>query len=217
MAETDNNPSLPPQQAILQTALKIARQNPNLDDASLLTQAEEATATLFQQLGAKDGPSAKDSTRSKGRLKRKRHERKDHVGRFFLRMMEKELRHSKILPCLVPIFSSSVQELLGEDNYQRLSEKIMRLLDFGEKKGFDYDKILDSKPGKGITAEIMALYRIAAQGSYFEKKLKNDPDQELVHFVRQNPDETINLEDSINSAFDQFLHLLEKPSQAPAA
>lgn len=218
MVNSGANSAQDVKKAILQTALQIARENPDLDEASLLAQAEDATASLFEQMGGKEPQkSSPEQPRSRKRSKRKHHERKDHVGRFFLRMMENELRGSKVLPCLIPVFSNSVEELLGDEVCKRLTDKIVRLIDFGSKKGFNYDQILDSKPGRGITAELIQLYRVEAQGSYFEKKIKNKLDQTLIQFARQNPGDDINIEGSIQLAFDQFLTLLEKTPQAPAA
>ncbi len=217
MPESDANSVQNVRKAILQKALQIARENPDLDEVSLLAQAEDATASLFEQMGKPQKSAPEPAPARPRRSKRKHHERKDHVGRFFLRLMENELRDSKVLPCLVPVFAHSVEELLGDDDCKRLTEKIARLIDFGSKKGFNYDQILDSKPGKGITAELMQLYRAEAQGSYFEKKLKNNLDQALVNFVTHNAGENINIEDSIQLAFDQFLSLLAKAPKAPAA
>ena len=66
------------------------------------------------------------------------------------------------------------------EQYGQISVKISRLLEFGEKKGFDYDQILDSKPGISIAGEIVTLYKNEMGSSSFEKMLKNSLDETLV-------------------------------------
>ena len=68
----------------------------------------------------------------------------------------------------------------GVEQYEQISGKISRLLEFGEKKGFDYDQILDSKPGISIAGKIVTLYKNEMGSSSFEKMLKNSLDETLV-------------------------------------
>ena len=84
-------------------------------------------------------------------MKRKdRNQRKEHVGRFFVFLLEKNIRQPGIPDCLIPVFAKSVQSTIGEEVYDQVAKKIDRLLEFGEKKGFNYDQVMDSKPGKTI-------------------------------------------------------------------
>ena len=53
------------------------------------------------------------------------------------------------------------------EQYGQISGKISRLLEFGEKKGFDYDQILDSKLGISIAGEIVTLYKNEVGSSSF--------------------------------------------------
>jgi hypothetical protein len=83
-------------------------------------------------------------------MKRKdRSQHKEHVGRFFF-LLEKNIRRPGIPDCLIPVFAKSVQSTIGEEVFDQVAKKIDRLLEFGEKKGFNYDQVLDSKPGKTI-------------------------------------------------------------------
>ena len=62
----------------------------------------------------------------------------------------------------------------------------------------------------------MELYRSEAESAAFEKKIKNRLDETLVKSNVQGPDgEPLNIEDAINTAFSEFIRLLN-PSQAPA-
>ena len=112
--------------------------------------------------------------------KKDRNQRKEHVGRFFLRLVEKNIRKPELPNCLLPVFANSVQSTIGVEQYEHMSGKITRLLEFGEKKGYDYDQILDSKPGKSIAGEILTLYKNEMGSSSFEKMLKNSLDETLV-------------------------------------
>ena len=65
-------------------------------------------------------------------------------------------------------------------NTDKYPENLSRLLEFGVKKGFDYDQILDSKPGISIAGEIVTLYKNEMGSSSFQKVLKNSLDETLV-------------------------------------
>ncbi|MZG30729.1 MAG: hypothetical protein F3741_07985 [Nitrospinae bacterium] len=139
-------------------------------------------------------------------MKRKdRNQRKEHVGRFFIRLMEKNIRQPGIPDCLIPVFANSVHTTIGDEAYEQISKKVDRLLEFGESKGFDYDKILDSKPGKTIATEILKLYRAETDSGGFEKQLKNNLDETLVKNIAsiENGQE-LNIEETVNLAFNEF-------------
>lgn len=78
----------------------------------------------------------REKARTKRRMKKKdRNQRKEHVGRFFLRLVEKNIRKPELPNCLLPVFANSVQSTIGVKHYEQMSDKISRLLEFGEKKG----------------------------------------------------------------------------------
>ena len=197
-------------QDIIFKILKIAKDNSDLNSDDLFNQAESATQSMFDQLTSSSAEGATsekdDKARTKRRMKRKdRNQRKEHVGRFFVRMMEKNIKKPGIPDCLIPVFANSVQSTIGEESYKQVLGKIDRLLEFGENKGFDYDKILDSKPGQTIAKEILALYRAEASSGSFEKQLKNNLDETLVKNISsiENGQE-LNIEDTVNLAFNEF-------------
>jgi hypothetical protein len=73
------------------------------------------------------------------------------------------------------------------------------LLECGEKKGFDYDQVLESKPGKTIAIETLTLYRLEISSASFAKQLKNNLDKTLVKNISsiENGQE-LNIEDTVN-------------------
>ena len=196
-------------QDIIFKILKMAKDNSDLSSDELYNQAESATLSMFNQLvqsQAEKAPTEKDNkARTKRRMKRKdRNQRKEHVGRFFIHLMEKNIKQPGIPDCLIAVFANSVQTTIGEEAYKQVSGKIDRLLEFGDKKGFDYDQVLDSKPGKTIAAEILALYNAESASSSFEKLLRNNLDETLVKYISSvegGPE--LNIEDTVNLAFTQ--------------
>ena len=171
-------------QDIIFKILKMAKDNSDLNSDALFNQVEAETLSMFNELTTpteENAPKDKDDkARTKRRMKRKdRNQRKEHVGRFFIHLMEKNIKQPGIPDCLIPVFANSVQTTIGEEAYAQISGKIDRLLEFAEKKGFDYDQILTSKPGKTIAAEILSVYNTEMSSSS-EKQLKNNLDETLV-------------------------------------
>ncbi len=200
-------------QDIIFKILKMAKDNSDLSSDELFSQVESGTLSMFNELTKPaEGSADKDSkARTKRRMKRKdRNQRKEHVGRFFVHLMEKNIRKPGIPDCLIPVFASSVQTTIGEEAYAQISSKIDRLLEFAEKKGFDYDQILTSKPGKTIAAEILSVYNAETSSSSFEKQLKNNLDEALVKNIEsiENGQE-LNIEDTVNLAFNEFTKYLK--------
>jgi hypothetical protein len=202
------------QQDIIFKILKMAKDNSDLGSDELFNQVESATSSMFNQLlqsseesaPKKTEKSKDDKARTKRRMKRKdRNQRKEHVGRFFIHLMEKNIKQPGIPDCLIPVFANSVQTTIGEEAYTQISGKIDRLLEFGEKKGFDYEQILESKPGKTIATEILSLYNAETNSSSFEKQLRNNLDETLVKNIEsiENGQE-LNIEDTVNLAFNEF-------------
>ena len=198
-------------QDIIFKILKVVKDNSDLSSDELFKQVEAETMSMFNELikpNEENAPKDKDEdskVRTKRRMKRKdRNQRKDHVGRFFVNLMEKNIKQPGIPDCLIPVFAKSVQTTIGEELYAQISSKINRLLEFAEKKGFDYDKILASKPGKTIAAEILSLYN-AEMSSSSEKQLKNNLDETLVKNIESIKNgQELNIEDTINLAFNEF-------------
>jgi len=201
-------------QDIIFKILKMAKDNSDLNSDALFNQVEAETLSMFNELTTpteENAPKDKDDkARTKRRMKRKdRNQRKEHVGRFFIHLMEKNIKQPGIPDCLIPVFANSVQTTIGEEAYTQISGKIDRLLEFAEKKGFDYDQILTSKPGKTIAAEILSVYNTEMSSSS-EKQLKNNLDETLVKNIESIANgQEINIEDTINLAFNEFSKYLK--------
>ncbi|MBT3415746.1 MAG: hypothetical protein HOA09_05715 [Nitrospina sp.] len=201
-------------QDIIFKILKMAKDNSDLNSDALFNQVEAETLSMFNELTTpteENAPKDKDDkARTKRRMKRKdRNQRKEHVGRFFIHLMEKNIKQPGIPDCLIPVFANSVQTTIGEEAYAQISGKIDRLLEFAEKKGFDYDQILTSKPGKTIAAEILSVYNTEMSSSS-EKQLKNNLDETLVKNIESIANgQEINIEDTINLAFNEFSKYLK--------
>ena len=201
-------------QDIIFKILKMAKDNSDLSSDALFNQVEAETLSMFNELtnpSEENAPKDKDDkARTKRRMKRKdRNQRKEHVGRFFIHLMEKNIKQPGIPDCLIPVFANSVQTTIGEEAYAQISGKIDRLLEFAEKKGFDYDQILTSKPGKTIAAEILSVYNTEMSSSS-EKQLKNNLDETLVKNIESIANgQEINIEDTINLAFNEFSKYLK--------
>ena len=203
-------------QDIIFKILKIASDNSDLSLDEQLKLSELSTQAMFAQLmdeGASSSESDPDreKNRTKKRMKKKdRDQRKEHVGRFFLQnLIWKDIRKLDLPDCLLPVFAKSVHNTIGEENYEQISGKINRLLEFGEKKGFDYDKIMDSKPGKTITEEILTLYKNEMGSSNFEKQLKNSLDETLVKNISNiESDSELDIEETVSKAYNEFKKLV---------
>ena len=142
--------------------------------------------------------------------KKERDQRTEHVGRFFLQnLIWKDIKKLDLPNFLLPVFAKSVHNTIGEENYDELAGKISRLLEFGEKKGFEYDKIMDSKPGKAITEEILTLYKNEMGSANFEKQLKNSLDETLVKNISNiESDSDLDIEETVSIAYDEFKKLV---------
>ena len=124
-------------------------------------------------------------------------------------MIWKDIRKLDLHDCLLPVFAKSVHNTIGEENYEQISGKINRLLEFGEKKGFDYDKIMDSKPGKTIAEEILNLYKNEMGSTNFEKQLKNSLDETLVRNISHiESDSELDIEETVSIAYNEFKKLV---------
>jgi hypothetical protein len=205
-------------QDIIFKILKIASDNSDLGSDEQFNLADSGTKALFAQLmnegvssSTKEDPD-REKARTKRRMKKKdRNQRKEHVGRFFLQLLEKNLRKPEIPDCLLPVFANSVQSTIGVEQYEQMSGKISRLLEFGEKKGYDYDQILDSKPGKSIAGEILTFYKSEMGAGSFEKLLKNSLDETLVKNIPNIENGSdLNIEDTVNLAYKEFNKYLSR-------
>jgi hypothetical protein len=212
--------------AIVSKVIQIYKDSPTLTDDEILSQAEAETKAMFAQIlkpaplpvketVAGTPPSQPAAPKPRGK-KWGREDRKDHVGRFFLTLVEKQLKQEGILDCLIPVYAKSIQSLIGDAAYAQFEAKINKLLDFAKLKGFDYNQTLMSKPGKEVMIDLMKLYRSEfATSESFAEQLKNKLDQTLVQNIEKinekNPENPLNIEDTINQAFNTFMKVIRVP------
>jgi hypothetical protein len=85
-----------------------------------------------------------------------------------------------------------------------VTKKIDRLLEFVEKKGYDYDQVMDSKPGETIATGILTLYRAEMSPASFAKQLENNLGETLVKSISsiENGQE-LNIEDNVILALNE--------------
>ena len=115
------------------------------------------------------------------------------------------MRKSPLPYCLFSGFANSMKYKNDVEQFGQISGKISRLLEFGEKKGYDYDQILDSKPGKSIAGEVLTLYMNEMGSGSFEKLLKNSLDETLVKNISNIENgQDLNIEDTVNLAHSEF-------------
>ncbi|MBI4383323.1 MAG: hypothetical protein HY579_04740 [Nitrospinae bacterium] len=196
---------------IIRKILQIFKSYPDLKDEELVFRAESDTRNLFEQM-QKMPPSPEQAAPIKPRPKRRgREDRKEHVGRFFLTLIEKPLRQEGVPEVLVPVFAKSVQFLLGDEAYEKYTQKIARLLQFAAEKGYNYEQVLMSKPGKEIMQSLTDQYRLEFSSSPgFSDQLKNKLDEALVQSHKAgDSEEALDIEQTIKKAYDTFTKLLQ--------
>lgn len=212
--------------SIINKIIQIYKDSPTLTDEEILIQAEAETKSMFDQIINKPvSAPAKESATPPGQpvapkprtKKWGREDRKDHVGRFFLTLVEKQLKQEGILDCLIPVYAKTIQSLIGDTAYSKFEAKINKLLDFAKQKGFDYNQTLMSKPGKETMIDLMTLYRSEfANSPSFAEKLKNKLDETLVQNIakvnEKNPEHPLNIEETINQAFNTFMKVIRVPA-----
>lgn len=202
--------------AILKKAYQVVSSQPDLPEEKSMAKLEAETAKLFEQLlnvqkslPVTDMPELKNKALGKKRASHR--DRTEHVGRFFIHTLEKQLREAGVQECVIPVFAKSVPMLIGDEAYNKFAGKIDHLIAFATSKGFSYDQILTSKPGKEVMQGIVQLYRSEMETTPgFEEKLRNRLDEALVQFSDSRPDEDYNIEDAIEQSYNAFIKLLNK-------
>lgn len=206
---------------IIQRVIEIYKNSPTLTDEEIVAQAEAETKAMFDGIrhqppvpSAPTSPTEAAHPLAKTRGKRRgREDRKDHVGRFFLTLVDKQLKEEKIMDCLIPVFAKSLQVLIGDEAYNKFAQKTAHLLEFAAQKNFDYDQVLQSKPGKQIMEDLMVLYRSEMVNSKgFAEQMKNKLDQALVQNMaklnEKDPEHPLNIEEEVNKAYNSFIRTI---------
>ena len=95
-------------QNIIREIIQVARDNPDMSLDRVLLEAEEKTSALFKSL-----TPSEEAPKPKSRKRAARHDRQNHVGRFFLYLIKKDLLNAKVQDYLIPIFAKST---FGKDS-----------------------------------------------------------------------------------------------------
>ncbi len=203
--------------AILKKIFKILKVNKNLSEDHALSLMEAETSGLFDHLfSVYQGIVTVDPSAIKAkahiRKRAQQNPRSEHVGRFFIHLLEKELHESELHPCIVPVLARSVSLLIGAEAYTQFSDKIQHLIEFAESHGFDYDQMMASKPGQDIMKSIFNMYRNELKNNRgILDILRNRLDEALVDYTVRNPDDAgFNIEEAVEQAMQTFLALLKK-------
>ena len=192
-------------QKIVDVCLKYADSSPE----ELVRKAELESMGLFEKfhfpsVGAGDVPTEKPRKKRMGK-----NDRKDHVGRFFLYLLEKELKEAKVEHCFITVFANSVHSLIGEELYEKFAQKINHLLDFASQKGFTYEQALESKPGKEIMKDILGLYKHEMESSSkFGDRLKNRLETALIDNFTNEEKAEFNIDKIVQDTFKSFIKII---------
>ncbi len=196
--------------SIIEKILDVARRNQDLADEEVFQIVEKETKVMFDLLQPPP-PDASGSAESKRNLRRGKESRAEHVGRFFLNLMEDPLRDAAVEQTFIPVFADSVYSMLGQDVYEKFSKKIDQLLKFAKEKNFTYEQALDSKPGKEITQNIMTLYRDEmAKYNKFADRLKIKLESAMMENMTEDQLASINIQESIDKGYAEFEKLINQ-------
>ena len=191
---------------IIRKTLQIVRQHPTWadDDICALVEAEAISlCDMCVESSFNDGASPGMEHYF---LADARDQRQDHVGRFFVYKMERQLRSDHITNNLIPIFSESVASLLGHDTYEEYSKRLKDLIDGMTDKGMTYPEIIKSEPAQRFIQEVVDAYKHELlKTSSFEDLLKNKLDAELARYQTDNLDKSIDIVEAVNSIYRNFL------------
>lgn len=203
--------------AILKKIFKLMKVNRSGQEDQVLSVVEAETNGLFDNLfSVYRGILTNDPNAIKSKVhaakRTQQNPRSEHVGRFFIHIIEEELHESDLHPCVIPVLARSVSLLIGAEAYTAFSDKIQHLIEFAEKNGFDYDQMLASKPGQDIMKSIFNMYRTELKNNRgILDILKNRLDEALVDYSVRNPDDAdFNIEESVEQAMQAFLSLIQK-------
>ncbi|MFQ5481599.1 MAG: hypothetical protein ACE5ER_02475 [Nitrospinaceae bacterium] len=200
---------------IFKKIYQLLKNQPGLEEEQALHRMEAETAGLFDQLlsahlfSAPPLDMAELQSKPWSRKRLTHRDRTEHVGRFFIHTLEKPLRQAGVNECVIPVLAQSIPLLIGDDVHLRFAEKINHLIAFADSKGFNYEQVLMSKPGKKIMDELLRLYRTELAGTPgFEIKLRNRLDEALVQYTADNPGDDFDIDEAVERSLGTILNLI---------
>ena len=196
---------------IIRKALQLARENPEMDDDQILDRVDlEAVriCDLCVESSYEDDPSNRISQYfMDGQVE----QRQNHIGRFFVYALEGYLNEPIIKGTIYRVLAVSTEDMLGKKKFARYTQKIQELLNEGSKNGLSYNKVMEQKPSREITLELLKLYWAKMlKTPSFEKQLKNQIDSALTKYQARKPQETFDIEVYVEEVYDYFITALKK-------
>jgi len=197
---------------IIRKTLQIARENPQLGYEEIADLAEKILARVCDLCVNSAMEETGTTLQSKIFLQDPHDERRDHVGRFFLFPLEKELR-SAGLKDFLPAIAQSVPSLLGHEVYQDFSTRLQELLTDQSKQGKAYQVAMTSPAAQIIIREIHELYKKEILNSPgFGDRLKNQFDEVFIKAQKRTQQST-NMEKTIDHVYNTFIRILGLPGK----
>ncbi|MDH5763911.1 MAG: hypothetical protein OEZ51_13115 [Nitrospinota bacterium] len=196
---------------IIRKTLQLARENPKMDDDQIIDLVDlEAVriCDLCVESSYEDDPSNRVSQYF---MDERVGQRRNHVGRFFVFALEGYLNEPIIKRAIYRVLAGSTEEFLGRKIYESYSQKIKQLLKEGSSQGLSYNKVMEQKPSRDLTREILQLYwNKMEQSVSCEKMLKNQIDSALTKYQTQKPEDAFDIEAYTQEVYDYFMTALKK-------
>lgn len=196
---------------IIRKTLQLVRENPKLEDDQVIDLAEIEAKRICDLCIESSYDEDPDSRISQYFMDERVGQRRNHVGRFFVFALEGYLNEPIIKRAIYRVLASSTEELMGKKTFNSYSQKITEILRAGSKEGLSYNKIMEQKPSKAVTHEIINLYWNELQNNpSYSKQLKNQIDSALTRYQAQKPAEAFDIEAFTEEVYDYFITALKK-------
>ncbi|MFQ5481598.1 MAG: hypothetical protein ACE5ER_02470 [Nitrospinaceae bacterium] len=195
---------------IIRKTLRLVRDHPHLTDEEIIALAENEAVKICDLCVESSFDDAAEDRISQYFLIEAKGERKNHVGRLFLHPLEGHLRQGSLKECLIPVFGRSLIQLLGQERYDRYSQRMGVIVENAMRDGVVYREMLEGSPAQSLRKEILQVYREEMSASTgFVSQLKNQIDAALVEDHNENPQTDFNIDQAVEAAYLDFLRLMD--------
>ena len=198
---------------IIRKTVQLMKECPDLGEVDLLELAEKECAQICDlclQSAASTDPSSSEDLVKRYLLNVRELQRKDHVGRFFVKKLEEHLQDDISRKNLYPAFAQSVRDLLGADSYDQFNERIKALLADCLDLGTSYDGMLETTEAYALMKEIARVYRKQFKKSPHGSLLLNNLIEfAMIKYQYKNPGHSFDLDALVERAVDDFMRALE--------
>jgi hypothetical protein len=194
---------------IIRQTLRIAKENPSLQEKELLDLVEREVIRLCELCVASAQTASPFPWIGKYFIGRADDLRKDHVARLFLHNFGKNLRAGNVMEYLIPVFATSVGSLFGQAAYEKFLQRIRRIKSACDRGNLTYNQMLEKTETQALAKEILALYKEEMERTTgFEDRLKNCLDDALVIYQNEQKTGHFNIAEAVNMAYGEFVRLL---------